>query len=59
MTMVVSRHKTAISQSGLSRPIRLAVETGLIDKDSTIFDYGCGRGDDLRRLKARGIQSFG
>src|SRR5262245_44224582 len=53
------RHRTAISRSALSRPLRLAIETCLIDNDSTVFDYGCGRGDDLRGLRAQSIQCYG
>jgi len=55
----ISRHQTAVHRSGLSRPIRLAIEADLINTDITVFDYGCGHGDDIRRLKKRGIQSFG
>ena len=53
------RHRTAISRTTLSRPLRLALETGLIDDDHTVLDYGCGRGDDLRGLHARGIPCQG
>lgn len=56
---MIERHKTALNRSGLSRPIRLAIEADLINTDITVFDYGCGHGDDIRRLKKRGIQSFG
>ncbi len=53
------RHRTAIRRTTLSRPLRLALETGVIDRDSTVLDYGCGRGDDLRELQARGIPCTG
>ena len=53
------RHRTAISRTTISRPLRLALETELIDDDSTVLDYGCGRGDDIRALQARGIACQG
>ncbi len=32
---------------------------GVIDRSSKILDYGCGRGDDVRRLSALGYQASG
>jgi len=32
---------------------------GLLDGSKTVFDYGCGRGDDLRNLQANNIQAAG
>lgn len=55
----VQRHKTAIRRTEYSRPIRLALETGLIRTDVSILDYGCGHGDDLRRLKRAGFNCSG
>jgi DNA phosphorothioation-associated putative methyltransferase len=55
----ISRHKTALSRSKLSRPVRLALEVDLINNNSSVFDYGCGQGDDLRTLSALGIKSYG
>ena len=40
--------RTAIKRSRLSRPLQLALDRG--ELKSTIFDYGCGRGDDVRIL---------
>ncbi len=59
MSRSVARHRTAIGRSGTSRPIRLALEDALIRVDTTVFDYGCGRGDDLRNLCQRGIKAAG
>lgn len=56
---VGTTHRTAMARTVLSRPIRLAIETGLITPDSTVFDYGCGRGGDLRMLRRRGIAAHG
>src|SRR5438445_8275163 len=55
----IPRHRTAMSRPELSRPLRLALDTGLIEQRSCVFDYGCGRGDDLRGLEASGIRCFG
>jgi len=55
----VARHRTAITRVSLSRPVRLALEAGLIDSDTTFLDYGCGRGDDLRSMKAVASACYG
>ena len=54
-----SRPKTAISRTDYSRPIRIALADGLIGPTTTVFDFGCGLGDDVRFLGSRGIQSWG
>lgn len=59
METEVARHKTAISRTELSRPIRLAIDDGLLACDRTIFDYGCGLGDDLRLLQGNGYTCAG
>ena len=54
-----NRHRTAISRTDYSRPISSALADGLIHTDATVFDYGCGLGDDIRHLRRRGINSWG
>ena len=54
-----NRRKTAIARTDYSRPIRIALADGLIDSTTTVFDYGCGLGDDIRHLGLRGFQSWG
>jgi DNA phosphorothioation-associated putative methyltransferase len=39
----------------MSRPLRLALEAGLIVAGDDIFDYGCGRGEDLEWLRREGL----
>ena len=39
--------------------MRLAVESRVIRSGVTVFDYGCGRGDDIRRLTGSGIACHG
>lgn len=47
-----------MSRSALSKPLQQAYADGLLEQ-STLFDYGCGRGDDLRTLAALGIEARG
>lgn len=53
------RHRTAIVRGTLSRPVRLAVDLGIIDADSTFFDYGCGYGEDIAGLTNAGLVASG
>ena len=39
----------------MSRPIRAALDDNLINAGTSALDYGCGHGDDVRRLRAQGI----
>lgn len=55
----IARHRTALQRVGFSRPMRLALTDGLITSDRKVLDYGCGRGDDLRQLRAQGIACDG
>lgn len=41
-TPTIDRHRTA-----LPRPVRLALEHGLLPSGATAFDYGCGHGGDV------------
>jgi DNA phosphorothioation-associated putative methyltransferase len=58
MTTTVPRHRTAMVRTALSRPLCGALDDGILD-GATVFDFGCGRGDDLRRLTALGIACDG
>jgi DNA phosphorothioation-associated putative methyltransferase len=51
----IQRHKTAIRRGDFSRPVKCLLRDGLIGKDVTFFDYGCGRGEDVELLAAEGI----
>ncbi len=55
----IQRHRTALQRNGLSRPIRLILDDGLVRPDGRLLDYGCGYGEDLRQLRARGIPCDG
>ena len=50
----VERHRTAIKRYDLSRPIKLALERGVIQKKHSLFDYGCGHGMDIEALQGLG-----
>lgn len=54
-----ARARTAIGRPDLSRPLKIAIADGLLNPDTPLFDYGCGRGDDLRFLQARGYTGRG
>ncbi len=55
----IHRHKTAIRRGDFSRPVKCLLRDGLLDKDVTFFDYGCGRGEDLELLAADGVACAG
>jgi DNA phosphorothioation-associated putative methyltransferase len=55
----VARHLTALVRSGFSAPIQALARYGLINDHTEVFDYGCGRGDDVRGLVANGITARG
>jgi DNA phosphorothioation-associated putative methyltransferase len=55
----IPRHRTAIRRSDLSLPVKCALRDGLIDPSLSVFDYGCGHGQDVELLTERGIASQG
>lgn len=55
----IPRHKTAIRRADISRPVKTALHDGLIVPTSTVFDYGCGHGQDIEFLAAQGIACDG
>lgn len=59
MHATISRHKTAISRTELSRPVKLALTDGVLRPGHSFFDYGCGLGDDQRLLSAMGYNVGG
>lgn len=58
-TADVHRHRTALTRYGLSTPMQALWKYGFLNGEHTIFDYGCGRGDDLSALKERGLDAAG
>ncbi|WP_176225066.1 DNA phosphorothioation-associated putative methyltransferase [Methylomagnum ishizawai] len=55
----VARHLTALRRYGYSAPVQTLARFGFLDGSKTLFDYGCGRGDDLRGLLENGIEAAG
>ena len=55
----IPRHKTAIRRSGLSRPLRIAVDAGMVSPEASVLDYGCGRGHDIQHLSQLGVRAEG
>lgn len=51
----VERHKTAIDRNQLSSPMQILARHNYLNGEFTIFDYGCGKGDDVRELEAHGV----
>lgn len=54
----VERHKTAIARYTLSKPIQSLISFGLLLETTSLLDYGCGRGDDVRYLTEMGYKAF-
>ncbi|MVW64161.1 DNA phosphorothioation-associated putative methyltransferase [Massilia sp. NEAU-DD11] len=55
----VQRHLTALSRANLSAPVQALWRHGLISPERTFFDYGCGKGDDVRTLCANSVDANG
>jgi DNA phosphorothioation-associated putative methyltransferase len=55
----ISRHLTALSRSNLSAPMQCLARHGFLDGSLTVFDYGCGKGDDIRNLSENAIPVSG
>jgi DNA phosphorothioation-associated putative methyltransferase len=55
----VLRHRTALVRTNFSAPVQLLHRFGFFDRGWSFFDYGCGRGGDLRGLQELGIQAAG
>jgi DNA phosphorothioation-associated putative methyltransferase len=55
----IARHKTAMKRYALSRPLALAISHQVVSSTRTLFDYGCGRGADVRLLKKAGVSARG
>lgn len=51
--IAVQRHKTALTRHQLSRPVKTLIEYSQLGPGSTVLDYGCGLGGDIRGLQER------
>jgi len=48
-----------MTRVGLSRPVSSAIGDGVLKPSWTVFDFGCGRGHDLRTLRELGYTADG
>lgn len=55
----MSAGRTAMVRSDLSRPVTLALQDNILRPGDIVFDYGCGRGGDVRRLTSAGFSASG
>jgi DNA phosphorothioation-associated putative methyltransferase len=55
----IARHLTALTRYGFSAPMQALARFGFLDGSKSVFDYGCGRGDDLRGLRENNITAGG
>ncbi|MFB4285065.1 DNA phosphorothioation-associated putative methyltransferase [Nonomuraea sp. MTCD27] len=58
-TRSIKRRLTAITRDALSVPARQAVLDKQILPGSSVLDYGCGRGGDVRALRRMGCEAVG
>lgn len=56
---LVERHRTAIKRYDISRPVKIALDRGILQKRHAFFDYGCGHGMDLEALGGLGYKVAG
>ena len=54
----IERHRTA-DRHKLSAPMQFLACHNYFNGDFSVFDYGCGKGDDLRELEMHGVDVLG
>ena len=57
--VLIARHLTAMVRHTLSQPMSLAVRHGIVQPGTTVFDFGCGQGNDLRILASARVEAAG
>ena len=55
----IDRQRTALRRAQMSSPIHHLLRLGFLDGTRSLFDYGCGRGDDLRMLAKMNVPASG
>lgn len=55
----IERHKTAIRRKEMSLPVRCLLRDGLVSPETSVFDFGCGHGADVKLLCKQGISCTG
>lgn len=56
---MLARHRTALQRYALSTPMQALHRHGYLDGTWSLFDYGCGKGDDVRLLRHNGLEATG
>ena len=59
MNTGIDRQRTALRRMQMSSPMRHLLRFGFLDGRYSVFDYGCGRGDDLRLLTGMNVPATG
>jgi len=57
--IAVSGHLTAIKRNGASAPLKMFLKNKIFSPTSSILDYGCGHGADVRELEGLGFNVTG
>lgn len=55
----ILRHKAAIRRGEMSLTFKCLQRDQLLTPNCTVFDYGCGHGEDIERLRQTGIECGG
>ncbi len=58
-TEIIERHKTAIDRNSLSAPMQSLFRHNYLQGKFSVFDYGCGKGDDLNILADHNVSATG
>ena len=56
---MIKTERTTPSRNSPSRPIKSLLEIGMINSSTSVFDYGCGYGVDVKFLQSQGIKAQG
>lgn len=59
LSELIAPERTAIFRERLSTPLQALLKHGFLNGSHSVFDFGCGRGDDLRMLELGGIEAHG
>lgn len=59
MVIGANAGRTAMTRTELSRPLQFALADGILTRERSFFDYGCGKGGDIDRLAREGFDASG
>jgi hypothetical protein len=55
----IARHKAAIRRGEPSLPLKCMMRDGILDQTKSLFDYGCGHGEDIAYAMDLGANATG